>query len=422
MKKISLLFFTMFFAFQLQAQDIQIVSVDFSRATFAQLVSEIEAQTNYHFYYNPIWTDSVVINASFLKAPISKVLDEIFAGTVLHYAVSNNAIYITKERQILNELPIGFFNKDQLSTIDESTFDYSEFEHKEKLKKQAEERLYNIGTRTNNLQGNATVAGTVRDVKSGEPVIGVAIFVENPIIGAVTDQFGYFSLTLPKGKHEIKIKSVGMKSTQRHIMLYADGRLDIEIEEDITPLKEVVVESDRDARVTGMQMGMEKLDIKTMKQIPLALGETDIMKVVLTLPGVQSVGEGTVGLNVRGGATNQNLILYNDATVYNPSHLFGFFSTFNPDVLKNVELYKSGISAEYGGRLSSVLDVHSREGNLKKIHGSGGISPITGRFSLEGPLIKDRTSFLIGGRSTYSDWILRQFDSKELKKQHCLFL
>ncbi len=132
-------------------------------------------------------------------------------------------------------------------------------------------------------------------------------------------------------------------------MLYADGRLSIEIEEDVTPLKEIVVEADRDANITGMQMGTTKLDIKTMKQIPLALGETDIMKVVLTLPGVQSVGEGTVGLNVRGGATNQNLILYNDAVVYNPAHLFGFFSTFNPDVLKNVELYKSGIDAEFGG-------------------------------------------------------------------------
>src|SRR5690606_11686818 len=132
-------------------------------------------------------------------------------------------------------------------------------------------------------------------------------------------------------------------TTSRQIVLYSNGRLDISLDEDITPLKEVIVEADGDAHVLGMQMGTEKLDIKTMRQIPLALGETDIMKVVLTLPGVQSVGEGTVGLNVRGGAANQNLILFNDAVVYNPSHLFGFFSTFNPDVLQNVELYKGGI-------------------------------------------------------------------------------
>jgi hypothetical protein len=204
-------------------------------------------------------------------------------------------------------------------------------------------------------------------------------------------------------------------------MLYANGRLDIEMLEEVTPLKEVVIEADQDMRVKGIQMGMEKLDIKTMKQIPLALGETDIMKVVLTLPGVQSVGEGTVGLNVRGGATNQNLILFNDAVVYNPSHLFGFFSTFNPDVLQNVELYKSGIGAEFGGRLSSVLDVHSREGNAKKFSGSGGISPITGRLTLEGPIIKDRTSFMVGFRSTYSDWLLSRLDSKELNNSDASF-
>ncbi|NJM25971.1 MAG: Plug domain-containing protein [Bacteroidia bacterium] len=188
-----------------------------------------------------------------------------------------------------------------------------------------------------------------------------------------------------------------MKSTVRQVVVYGNGRLNIEMEEDVTPLKEVVVESDRDINVTGMQMGLEKLDIKTMKQIPLALGETDVLKVVLTLPGVQSVGEGSSGINVRGGATSQNLILFNDATVYNPSHLFGFFSTFNPDVLKNVELYKSGITADYGGRLSSVLDVTSREGNLKKFSGAGGISPITGRLTLDIPIIKDKTSLMVAG-------------------------
>jgi hypothetical protein len=419
--KIAVFVASILFALHVRAQDTKVVSGNFNSFTFAQLVSEIESQTNYHFYYNPISTDSLLIRSNFSNARVSDILNEIFTGTSLHYAIHDNAIFITQEREILTALPPGFFNPGSNAAQNGTPFDYSEFEHKEKLKKQVEEKLYIIGIRTNNLQGNATLAGIVRDLKSGEPVIGASVFVEHPTIGSATDQFGYFSLTLPKGRHEIKIKSIGMKSTQRYVMLYANGKLDIEIEEDITPLKEVVVESDRDARVTGMQMGTEKLDIRTMKQIPLALGETDIMKVVLTLPGVQSVGEGTVGLNVRGGATNQNLILYNDATVYNPSHLFGFFSTFNPDVLKNVELYKSGINAEYGGRLSSVLDVHSREGNLKKIQGSGGISPITGRFSIEGPIIKDRTSFLLGVRSTYSDWILRQLDSKELRNSIASF-
>ncbi|HLZ15950.1 MAG TPA: TonB-dependent receptor plug domain-containing protein, partial [Cyclobacteriaceae bacterium] len=151
------------------------------------------------------------------------------------------------------------------------------------------------------------------------------------------------------------------------------------------------------------------------------LGEVDILKVLLTLPGVQTVGEATTGLNVRGGATNQNLILFNDATIYNPSHLFGFFSAFNPDVIKSVELYKSGIPAEYGGRLSSVLEVHSREGNKKKLTGSGGIGPLTGRLMLEGPIGGKKTSFLLAGRLTYSDWLLHQIPNTAISNSQAGF-
>ena len=406
---------------EISAQQQPTFKDNYKGLTFDQLVTEIEKQSDYHFFYRTEWFDSLTVQFNTASKSVPEILTELFSNTALHFTIApNHYIYITSERGILAELPPGMFGT-EIVRERKTTFDYSDFEKKEKQNKQLAAKLFTIGTNTGNLQGNATVAGNIRDTKTGEPVIGAAVFVENPTIGITTDQFGYYALTLPKGKHELKIQSVGMKSTSRFIMLYSGGRLNIDIDEEITPLKEVIVESEREAHVLGLQMGMEKLDIKTMKQMPLALGETDIMKVVLTLPGVQSVGEGTVGLNVRGGATNQNLILFNDAVIYNPSHLFGFFSTFNPDVLKNVELYKSGIAAEYGGRLSSVLDVHSREGNNKKFSGSGGISPITGRFTLEGPIIKDRTSFIIGGRSTYSNWLLRQLKDKALKNSKASF-
>jgi hypothetical protein len=403
------------------AQRQQWISGDFKGMTFEQFVSSVEKQSSYHFYYKPAWTDSLSLTVTAEHQLLPEILTQVLKDTDLRFTIAANySVFITKGREIMAELPPDFLNANK-ATRPAVTFDYSEYEKKEKQRKQVEAKLYTIGANTGNSEGNATLAGNVRDAKTGEPVIGAAIFVEHPMVGITTDQFGYYSLTLPKGRHEIKIQTVGMKSTSRLVLLRASGRLDIELDEDITPLKEVVVESDREALVLGLQMGMERLDIKTMKQIPLALGETDIMKVVLTLPGVQSVGEGTVGLNVRGGATNQNLILFNDAVVYNPSHMFGFFSTFNPDVLKNVELYKSGIAAEYGGRLSSVLDVHSREGNAKKFTGSGGISPITGRLTLEGPIIKDKTSFIIGARSTYSGWLLKQINSKELNNSKASF-
>jgi hypothetical protein len=367
--------------------------------------------------------DSVMVTIKAENEPLDSVLTEIFKGTDIHYAIAlDKKIYITKSREIVGSLPADFFGVPNSTAPQKTTaFDISDYEKKEKKRSQIENKLYSIGTKSSNLQGTATLAGYIRNSVSGEPLIGAAVFIENPIIGVATDAYGYYSITLPKGRHDLKIKSVGMKTGQRQIMLYGNGKLDIDIDEDVVPLKEIIVEADRDVKVTGMQMGLEKLDIKTMKQMPSALGEVDVLKVMLSLPGVQSVGEGANGINVRGGATNQNLILFNDATVYNPSHLFGFFSTFNPDVLKSVELYKSGINAEYGGRLSSVLDVRSREGNQKKFSGSGGISPITGRLTLEGPIIKDRTSFIVGFRSTYSDWLLQQVDSEELENSTAAF-
>jgi hypothetical protein len=403
------------------AQKKQLIEGEFVNTPFDEFVKKIEEQTSYTFYYRQVWTDSLRVTLSVKNRTIHEILPQVFSDTDLKFTITSDDVFITREREIMADLPEDFFDGSGKATVRETAFDYSEYEKRERQKKIAEERLYSIGAKTSNLDGTATLVGTLRDQASGEPMVGASVYIEKPLTGTSTDQYGHYSLTIPKGRHELRIKSIGMRNTTRQIMLYSNGRLDVELEEEITPLKEVVIESERDARVASLQMGMERLDIRTMKQMPLALGETDIMKVVLALPGVQSVGEGTVGLNVRGGASNQNLILFNDAVVFNPSHLFGFFSTFNPDVLKNVELYKSGITAEYGGRLSSVLDVHSRDGNAKKISGSGGISPITGRFTIEGPINKEKTSFIVGMRSTYSNWLLRQLKNKSLKNSTASF-
>ncbi len=420
--KISWLIIACFLSYlPLWGQEEVKVSGNFTSISFDQFVKQIESQTPYRFFYKTAWTDSLSVQLNVSKERIGPLLDQVFTGTLLHYALHENKIYITKERQLITTLPADFFNQGASFSREAVAFDYTDYQQKGKEKKYREEKLYVFGAKSAGLSGTATLTGNVTDVKSGEAIVGASVFIENPKMGVSTDPFGHFSVTLPKGRHELKIKSIGMESTQRQIMLYGDGKLNIEVEEDIIPLKEVLVESERDVRVASNQMGTEKLDIKTMRQMPLALGETDVMKVVLTLPGVQTVGEGTVGLNVRGGATNQNLILFNDAVVYNPSHLFGFFSTFNPDALKSVELYKSGITADYGGRLSSVLDVNTREGNLKKFSASGGISPVTGRLTFEGPIIKDRTSFLIGLRSTYSDWILGRLKYQNLRNSAASF-
>ncbi len=286
-----------------------------------------------------------------------------------------------------------------------------EKEEETKLRTQnaIENTLFEIGAKSKTIQsGEATLAGYVREAATGEAIVGAVVFIKAPWTGVATDGYGFYSITLPKGNHDIFIQSIGTRDTQRKVVLYSDGNLDIDLFEEVIPLKEVIIEAEKDVNISGLQMGMDKLDMSDIRQVPTALGEMDVMKVALTLPGVQSVGEGASGFNVRGGATDQNLILINEAPIYNPSHLFGFFSVFNPDVVKSVELYKSGIPAQYGGRVSSVFEVVMRDGNKKEFKGSGGIGPVTSRLSLEGPIVKDKASFIVGGRTTYSNWILKK--------------
>ncbi|HMR56712.1 MAG TPA: carboxypeptidase-like regulatory domain-containing protein, partial [Cyclobacteriaceae bacterium] len=403
----------------LNAQDTsQPITGTFNNVKFSEFVSEIEQQSNYRFYFNTHELDSVRVTIQAMRKPLNEILNLIFKDTEFRYSIDRYAyVYVTHRNPIIAELPTYFFSKDFAAT--ESTdLDNTRFTEAEKVKT---EKVLVIGTRGTNTKATATLAGYVRNNKSGESLVGVTVMIEKPLIGAVTDGNGYYSITLPKGPHVLKINSLGMKGVEKSIILHADGRLNIDMEEDVLPLKEVIIESSRDETVLGLQMGLEKFDFKTMKQLPVALGEVDVIKTVLTLPGVQTVGEGTVGFNVRGGATDQNLILFNDATIFNPSHLFGFFSAFNPDIIKDVDLYKSGVPAEYGGRIASVLDLNTREGNRKKWSGSGGISPITGRLAFEGPIIKDKLSFLISGRSTYSDWLLREIPSSAINKSEASF-
>lgn len=204
-------------------------------------------------------------------------------------------------------------------------------------------------------------------------------------------------------------------------MVYGNGKLTVEMEDFVANLKAVTVTTDKLSNIRSTQMGVDKVTIRTIKQVPAVLGESDILRVVLTLPGVTSVGEASTGFNVRGGAADQNLVLLNDATIYNPSHLFGFFSAFNTDVVKGVELYKSAIPERYGGRLSSVLDVTTRDGNSKKFAASGGLGLLTSRVTLEGPLDKGKTTFILGGRTTYSDWILKEIPNSAYQNSAASF-
>ncbi|MCH5718880.1 TonB-dependent receptor [Niabella hibiscisoli] len=247
--------------------------------------------------------------------------------------------------------------------------------------------------------------GTVRNARTGEPFPNISILIDNEQ-SVTSDAYGNYSINIAPGKHSLNVIGFGIREALLSLQVYSDGAMNIDVQEQMPTLKEVIVSATRTRNVRNVQMGVSRLSITEIKQIPSLFGEADILRAITTLPGVKTVGEASTGFNVRGGSADQNLILFNESTIYNPSHFFGMFSSFNPEIVKDIELYKSSMPAKYGGRLSSVLDINSREGNKRKLSGSAGIGPITSRIQLEGPLIKDKTSFILGGRSTYANWLI----------------
>jgi len=260
-------------------------------------------------------------------------------------------------------------------------------------------------------QERYTLSGTIFEASSNESLIGVTVAVSELKTGTTTNEYGFYSITLPEGEYQIIVSYLGFQEIVQTITLNKNVKLDFNLTEKTEELQEVVVTDNVEKLdIRKPQMSVTSLTSNTIKEIPVVLGESDVIKSLLLLPGVTSAGEASSGFNVRGGAADQNLILLDEATVFNSSHLFGFFSVFNPDAIKDVKLFKGGIPARYGGRVSSVLDIFQKEGNSKEFKVNGGIGAVASRLLIEGPIQKDKTSFLAGGRASYAHLFLPLFD------------
>jgi hypothetical protein len=257
-------------------------------------------------------------------------------------------------------------------------------------------------------QNRVTLNGYIRDGGNGEDLIGAAVRITETNMGAITNTYGFYSISVTPGTYTIEFSYVGYSSEVRNIELSENTRLDIELSAERQQLDEVVVTASG-GNVRNIEMSTARLDINTIKSIPPFLGEVDVIKSIQFLPGVSTVGEGASGFNVRGGGVGQNLVLLDEAPVYNASHLFGFFSVFNPDAVKEVKLYKGGIPARYGGRIASILDIRMKEGNNKNYEVNGGVGTVFSRLSVEGPLIKDKASFILAARRSYADVFVKLF-------------
>lgn len=260
-------------------------------------------------------------------------------------------------------------------------------------------------------QEKITLSGTIYDKNSNETLIGVTVYLPELNSGTMTNEYGFYSITVPKGNYKVQISYIGYTTTAQTLDLSYKTTKDYKLAEESENLDEIVIKTDVEKlNIRTPQMSVNRLSAGTIKQIPAVLGEADVLKSLILLPGVTSAGEGASGFNVRGGTADQNLILLDEAIVFNSSHLFGFFSIFNPDVIKDVKLFKGGIPARYGGRLSSVLDIYQKEGNSKKFKLTGGIGLVSSRLLAEGPIVKEKSSFLIGGRASYAHLSFPLFD------------
>ena len=261
-------------------------------------------------------------------------------------------------------------------------------------------------------QEKFTLSGTISEAQSGETMIGVNVLIPSLQTGVVTNQYGFYSITLPKGIHQVTYTNLGFESYSQTIELNAAVTNNVSLSQTTEMLDVVVLETDVEkTNIKTPQMSVTTLKANTIKRIPVVLGEADVLKAITLLPGVTNAGEGASGFNVRGGAADQNLVLLDEATLYNSSHLFGFFSVFNPDAIKDLTLYKGGIPARYGGRIASVLDIYQKDGDKRAFGATGGIGLLASRLLLEGPIVKDKGSFLVGGRSSYAHLFIPLVDA-----------
>jgi len=271
-------------------------------------------------------------------------------------------------------------------------------------------------------QDKHTISGYVKDKASGEVLVGSTVIVKSTSTGAYTNEYGFYSLTIPAGEYTLAVRYLGYLTQEITLNLTESKRINIELQSEQMQTEEVIITAEKeDENISSTEMGTVDLDIEQIKKIPALLGEIDVLKVIQLLPGVQAAGEGQSGLYIRGGGADQNLMLLDEAVVYNTGHLFGFFSVFNPDAVSNVKLIKGGMPASYGGRLSSVVDITMKEGNNKDYHVTGGIGLISSRLTVEGPIVKDKSSFLVSARRTYADVIAQPFLREDFKGNRYYF-
>ena len=387
-----------------------IINETFENQSIGDILNQLGQKYNFDLYKKEASVFDAKVSHTFEEVTLGTALDKILFGSSYNYVIYRDYAIMILPNRIANEV----YSADYYQALEASLEEDTEEDGPKALV---------VGDITKlNPSGTAKVKGIITDAAEQEPIIGATIFWKGIDVGAATGAFGDFESMIPAGTHEVVIQYVGYADLVKTVTVYSDGELNFEMNLSAVNLQEVVVSGEAiDANVGNVQIGVERLDAKDVKKNPTFMGEADVIKTLLLNPGVSSVGEAASGFNVRGGNVDQNLIIQDEAFIFNSSHSLGILSTFNADLLRSVKLYKGNIPAQFGGRLVSVMEVEMRDGNFEEYKIKAGVGPVTGKFSLEGPIVKDKTSFIFGVRSSYTDWFLNLLKVDELKNSSSFF-
>lgn len=404
------------------------ISISFENETIPAVIERLETQTGYRFFYVDEWLGTSLISGNYVAVELDALLGEIFRDTDIQFHMApSQKIYLIRNQIIYDRLPRGFFGNepDSLNATKETTAtnDGSPiFLNAEKINRATPLKTVRIGkVNAESSRDRFVLEGTVTSSATGEPIQDLALLMQGGGSNAITDASGKYTIVLPYGRSTLNTRSLGFSDTELQVVMYSDGIFDFSLDDSLEQLEEVIVTGSARKNVEDATTGANQIIAEETKNIPLILGERDILKVATTLPGISTAGEGAAGFNVRGGNTDQNLILLDGAVIYNPSHFFGIFQALNPYAVEDVTIYKGNIPARFGGRLASVFDIATKDGNTAKFGGEASIGPVTSNVVLETPIVKDKAAILVGGRGTYSDWILRSLDDESLNNSQASF-
>ena len=408
----------------LQAQGPEkILSCHVRNVPFSEFCDLVFQQTGVTIYYQENRVKSLSVTLDSDSITVMSAMKKILSGSGLETSAWHDNLVILQNARLISELPLYKQISEQKDTVFQKEPTITESEERYMTgRKPGVIQTITIGRSGTKLDNNkAKILGRVLDEETGEPISFVTIFITQTKTGALTDINGFFTFALSVGKYNAQLEYIGYEKNKYLLEVLSGGNFVVKMKKTAFQIQEVVISGERQSNIRTKDPGLDQISVKSIRSLPMMMGERDIIKVSGTLPGIVSVGEGSAGLNVRGGGYDQNAFYINRIPIYNTSHLFGFFPSFNSDIIKDFSIYKGHIPVQYGGRLASVFNITTRQGNRKRFSARGGISPVTGNIVLEGPIKKDTSSFLISARSTYSDWILSRLRDTTLNKSKANF-